>query len=196
MQLNAEDGGHRRCILVTNNENRICEEVTYERNKRVIQGYVNAKGEEVPGLTRNNLRYYRTGFVGRSRSMRNMRKLTTLATDMLCIKEDIYDEQTVLGSHETRREEFRYFDNGEREMLVIYREETIDEVVDILYTTEVPRPVKVYVFSPSEDPWEGSFERVQEKVELCALPQAIYNAYRRILPKERDAVVGQEEDKR
>lgn len=72
MQLNSEDGGHRKCILVTNNENNICEEVTYERNRRVIQGYTNAKGEEVPGLIKNSLRYYRTGFVGRSRSMQNM----------------------------------------------------------------------------------------------------------------------------
>ena len=32
MQLNAEDGGHRKCILVTNNENNICEVVTYEGN--------------------------------------------------------------------------------------------------------------------------------------------------------------------
>ncbi|MDO4802540.1 MAG: site-specific DNA-methyltransferase, partial [Prevotellaceae bacterium] len=39
MQSNDEDGGHRKCILVTNNENNICEEVTYERNKRVINGY-------------------------------------------------------------------------------------------------------------------------------------------------------------
>ena len=66
MQLNAEDGGHRQCILVTNNENNICEMVTYKRNKRVIQGYTNTKGEKVTGLTKNNLRYYRTGFVGRS----------------------------------------------------------------------------------------------------------------------------------
>ena len=36
MKLNAEDGGHRRFILVTNNENGICEKVTYERLKRVI----------------------------------------------------------------------------------------------------------------------------------------------------------------
>ena len=90
MQLNVEDGGHRQCILVTNNENNICEEVTYERNRRVIQGYTNSKGEEVAGLTKNNLRYYRTGFVGRSRSMQNMRKLVNLATDMLCIKENLY----------------------------------------------------------------------------------------------------------
>lgn len=37
MKLNAEDGGHRRFILCTNNENNICRDVTYERIKRVIE---------------------------------------------------------------------------------------------------------------------------------------------------------------
>lgn len=194
MQLNSEDGGHRKCILVTNNENNICEEVTYERNRRVIQGYTNAKGEEVPGLTKNNLRYYRTGFVGRSRSMQNMRKLVNLATDMLCIKEDLYTEQTTFGVQKTHKGIFRYFDDGNKKMLIIYREEAIDELVDIIYDMDVAQPIKVYVFSPSEDPWEGSFEDVSDKVELCALPQAIYNTYRRILPKKKDAVVMPEDD--
>lgn len=36
MKLNAEDGGNRRYILCTNNENNICRDVTYERIKRVI----------------------------------------------------------------------------------------------------------------------------------------------------------------
>ncbi len=36
MELNAEDGGNRRFILCTNNENNICRDVTYERIKRVI----------------------------------------------------------------------------------------------------------------------------------------------------------------
>lgn len=36
MKLNAEDGGNRRFILCTNNENNICRDVTYERIKRVI----------------------------------------------------------------------------------------------------------------------------------------------------------------
>ena len=36
MNLNAKDGGKRKFILVTNNENGICEKVTYERLKRVI----------------------------------------------------------------------------------------------------------------------------------------------------------------
>lgn len=194
MQLNAEDGGHRQCILVTNNENNICEEVTYERNRRVIQGYTNSKGEEVAGLTKNNLRYYRTGFVGRSRSMQNMRKLVNLATDMLCIKENLYAEQNTFGGQKTYKGIFRYFDDGKKQMLVIYREEAIDELVDIIYELDITQPIKIYVFSPSEDPWEGSFDDVSDKVELCALPQAIYNTYRRILPKKKDAVVMPEED--
>ena len=194
MQLNAEDGGHRQCILVTNNENNICEEVTYVRNKRVINGYKTPKGTEVPGLTKNNLRYYRTGFVGRSRSMQNMRKLVNLATDMLCIKENLYTEQNIFGGQKTYKNVFRYFDDGKKQMLVIYREEAIDELVDIIYDMDISQPIKVYVFSPSEDPWEGSFDDVSDKVELCALPQAIYNTYRRILPKKKDAVVMPEED--
>ena len=36
MKLNAEDGGTRKFILCTNNENNICRDVTYERIKRVI----------------------------------------------------------------------------------------------------------------------------------------------------------------
>ena len=194
MQLNAEDGGHRQCILVTNNENNICEEVTYVRNKRVINGYKTPKGTEVPGLTKNNLRYYRTGFVGRSRSMQNMRKLVNLATDMLCIKENLYTEQNIFGGQKSYKNVFRYFDDGKKQMLVIYREEAIDELVDIIYDMDISQPIKVYVFSPSEDPWEGSFDDVSDKVELCALPQAIYNTYRRILPKKKDAVVMPEED--
>lgn len=63
MQLNEEDGGHRQCILVQQNENNICENVTYERNRRVIQGYKNNREQQVKGLG-NSLKYYRTTFVG------------------------------------------------------------------------------------------------------------------------------------
>ncbi|HJH46585.1 MAG TPA: site-specific DNA-methyltransferase [Bacteroides fragilis] len=194
MQLNAEDGGNRQCILITNNENNICENITYKRNQLVINGYTDLNNEEVPGLTKNNLRYYRTGFVGRSRSMQNMRKLVNLATDMLCIKENLYTEQNTFGGQKTYKGIFRYFDDGKKQMLIIYREEAIDELVDIIYELDITQPIKIYVFSPSEDPWEGSFNDVSDKVELCALPQAIYNTYRRILPKKKDAVVMPEED--
>ena len=194
MQLNAEDGGHRQCILVTNNENGICENVTYERNKRVIQGYTTPKGEHVAGLTNNNLRYYRTEFVSRNRSVQNMRQLVNLSTDMLCIKEDLYTELPTFCGERTYKGIFRYFDDGQKQMLVIYREEVIDRMVELIYGMDVKGKIKIYVFSPSEDPWEDSFEDVSDKVELCALPAAIYNAYRRILPKKKDAAVLPEAD--
>ena len=189
MQLNAKDGGHRQCILVTNNENSICENVTYERNKRVIQGYTTPKGEQVAGLTDNTLRYYKTAFVPRTRSVQNMRRLVNLSTDMLCIKEDLYAEQPTFCGERTYKNIFRYFSDGRKQMLVIYREEAIDHLAELIYGMDVTDKIKIYVFSPSEDPWEDSFEDVSDKVELCALPAAIYNAYRRILPKKKTNIL-------
>ncbi len=193
MQLNAEDGGKRTCILCTNNENGICENVTYERNKRVINGYTKPNGEAVEGLHNNNLRYYRTAFVGRSRSVQNMRRLVNLSTDMLCIKEDLYTEKKQFAGQKTYKGVFRFFDDGKRQMLVIYREEAIAELVPLIASTDYVEPIKVYVFSPSEDPWEAEFEDVADKVQLCALPQAIYNTYKRILPKPKDRNIAAEE---
>ena len=196
MQLNAEDGGHRQCILVTNNENGICENVTYERNKRVINGYTKPNGEFVEGLHGNNLRYYRTDFVGRSRSPQNLRKLVRLATDMLCIKEDLYAEQQAFAGQEVVKQAFRYFEKGNKRMMVIYREEAVPLLVPLIEQFKLPQGerIKVYVFSPSEDPWAGDFEDVQDKVELCALPMAILNAYKRVLPKRKDQNIYVEPD--
>lgn len=185
MQLNAEDGGKRQCILCTNNENGICENVTYERNKRVIEGYTKPNGEHVEGLHNNNLRYYRTDFVGRSRSIKNMRRLVDLSTDMLCIKEDLYTEKKTFAGLPTYKHIYRYFEQGDKKMLIIYDEQYVDEIVRMIASVETTSKIKVYVFSPSEDPWEASFEPVIDKVELCALPQAIYNTYKRILPKRK-----------
>lgn len=204
MQLNAEDGGKRQCILCTNNENNICEEVTYERNKRVIQGYTKPNGEEVPGLKNNNLRYYRTDFVGRQRSLRNMHKLVDLSTDMLCIKEDLYDEQRTFAGTKVVKKIFRFFSSGEwraesgeamlgKSMLIIYREEYIEEIVAMIARTEVAEPIKVYVFSPSDDPATDLFEPVADKVRPTALPAAILNTYRRILPKSGEPRVESQE---
>ena len=37
MKLNTEDGGYRKFIICTNNENNICKDIAYERIKRVIE---------------------------------------------------------------------------------------------------------------------------------------------------------------
>lgn len=59
MKLNAEDGGNRKFILCTNNENNICRDVTYERIKRVIdkEGY------------KASLKYYKVEYIPISERM-------------------------------------------------------------------------------------------------------------------------------
>lgn len=185
MQLNVEDGGKRKCILVTNNENNICEEVTYERNRRVIQGYTTPKGEEVPGLTGNTLRYYKTDFISRDRTPRNMRALVAASTDLLCIKNDIYKEAKLAGRN-INPKIARYFAEGGRSMLVIYDEQAISAIAETLETVEPGKEkIKVYVFSAGSYAYDDEFEEVADKVELCALPDAIYQTYQKVLPKRR-----------
>ncbi|RUS68103.1 Modification methylase MboII [Saezia sanguinis] len=49
LKQNAEDGGNRRFILVEMDQN-IAQNVTAERIKHVVQGYTNAKGQDIAGL--------------------------------------------------------------------------------------------------------------------------------------------------
>ena len=168
MQLNAEDGGHRQCILVTNNENGICENVTYERNKRVIQGYTTPKGEQVAGLTGNTLRYYKTDFVPREPNNRNKRALVAAATDLLCIKNDVYREQPSFGGRRLKPAAARYFDDGRTQMLIIYNELAVDAFVEVIAGMEAGGRIKVYVFSNNRYAYADNFESVADKVEVPA----------------------------
>ena len=195
MQLNAEDGGHRQCILVTNNENNICEEVTYERNKRVINGYTTPKGVEVAGLKANTLRYYKTDYISRDRTQKNMRDLVAAATDLLCIKEGLYEEQKTFGRFKLKPQLARYFNDGRKHMLIIYREELIDEIAAEIKTMDFGKMrLKIYVFSPGRYPFTDNFREVEDKVELVALPAAIYDAYQKVLPKRKEKLFEEEKE--
>ncbi len=181
MMLNIEDGGNRKCILVTNNENNICEEVTYERNKRVIQGYTNAKDVAVDGLTKNNLRYYKSEFVARETSLKNKRELTQLATELLCIKEDCYTERKI------KIKQAKLFANARVTLLILFDDHIIPDAVDLIKGMDA-KEIKVYVFSMGSDPYTEDFAEVLDKVTLCALPDAIYKAYQNVLPKKKRTV--------
>lgn len=62
LELNKEDGGNRNFILCTNNENNICEEVTYQRLSKVINGYTTPKGGFVEGILAN-LNYFKVDYI-------------------------------------------------------------------------------------------------------------------------------------
>ena len=206
MAQNAEDGGKRVCILATNNEANICEEKAYPRLCNVINGYGKEKG-----LTHNNLRYYKTKFVPRDKTTKNLRDLMALSTDMLCIRNDAYTEKPFAGKN-INKNIARYFEscNGLKRMLVIYREEAIAAIVQLIYrvckddaekihgvgesknedySNDAKKKLLVYVFSPNGYAYDDEFEDVADQVELCALPDAILNAYRRVLPKRKSQLL-------
>ena len=190
MVLNDVDGGNRQCILVTNNENNICEEVTYERNKRVIEGYKNAKGDEVKGIKNNNLRYFKSEYVSRIKSLKNKKELTRLATELLCIKEDCYNEVTTQYGVKNWT---AIFESPIKQLIVIYDDLMIEDSIEIIKKLKEDQKtdtrIKVYVFSNGQYPYTEDFEEVANFVELCALPDAIYKAYQNVLPKTKREIV-------
>ena len=64
LELNREDGGRRKFILCTNNENGICENVTYPRIRTVITGK-RADGSVYSEGIPANVKYFRTDFVSK-----------------------------------------------------------------------------------------------------------------------------------
>ena len=73
-------------------------------------------------------------------------------------------------------------------MLVIYREEAIAAIVELIkqvYKEEAANKLLAYVFSPNGYAYDDEFDDVADHVELCALPDALLNAYRRVLPKRK-----------
>ena len=149
-------------------------------------------------MTNNNLRYYKSEFVKREPSLQHKKELTKLATELLCIKEDCYDDCTFEIIAE-QQEWFRVFSNvGGQFLSVIYDDTKIElgvETIRNLIKLKNPtKTIKVYVFSNGQYPYTEEFEEVAEHITLCALPDAIYKAYQNVLPKKKRPLVPELED--
>jgi adenine-specific DNA-methyltransferase len=182
MSLNELDKGTRTCIITTNNENNICDEVTYPRCERTINPYTNKKGKEMPSFPNNNLRYYKSEFVSRETSLKNKKELTYLATELLCVKEDCYSEKNIAIK------DAKLFENNKVALLVLFDDHIIPDAIEFIKSYKGPK-IKVYVFSIGSDPYIEDFTEVLNKIELCALPDAIYKAYQNVLPKRKKPAI-------
>ena len=125
-----------------------------------------------------------------------------LSTDMLCIRNDAYVEKPFAGKN-INKKIARYFESndGQKRMLVIYREEAIAAIAQLIKQVVCEeeknedvtgkklsakmQKILVYVFSPNGYAYDDEFEDVADYVELCALPDALLNAYRRVLPRRK-----------
>ena len=169
LELNREDGGNRKFILTTNNENGIATDVCYPRIKKVIEGYQNGK-EKTDGLG-GNLKYFRTSFVPAEPTDKNKTELTEKATEMLCVREDTFE----LAKDE---EKFKIFKGKDHHTGIIFDHLAIDDFKKAI--ADIDSPFSVYVFSLGDDTFDDEFADVKDKVTLSPIPEAILRVYHRI----------------
>ncbi len=170
LQLNQEDGGNRRFILCTNNENNICTDVCYPRLKKVIKGYKNPKGESVVGLN-GNLKYLTCDFVEAEPTDRNKRKLVSESTEMLCMKENAFElVQDAIA--------FKIYKGNDKYLGIVFYEDSIGNFKKAI--KKFKGHFNTYVFSLGDDPHEKQFADVRKQVTLCAIPEVILKVYREI----------------
>lgn len=155
MQLNAEDGGARQCILVTNDEGEfqdehgvglaggICTNVTHPRLRKVIEGYMTPKGKAVAGLA-ENLVFFDTEFVEDRALERSRKELSARSAEMLCLRESCFIEEK---SDDKR---WRSFTDGKGKRLVVVTDAYAAEDLRPLLAAD-KRATLVYVFRFDDD---------------------------------------------
>ncbi len=175
---NQKDGedGNRQCILCQLNEANICRNVTYERGKRVIEGYSPSPNVNVPGLG-NSLKYYRTAFVGKNqpKSATDDDKLT-LARKAGCLLS--LTENTLYETLATDYYQF-YTDEKGRWTCIYFQEdyshfeEFRQKVVDLKGVEK-----SVYVFCWTDGAEFATEFEYERNVTVKSIPQPILDIYK------------------
>lgn len=174
LELNKQDNGNRKFILSTNNENKICEEVTYERVKRVINGYKNKKGEKVQGLG-GNLSYYKTDLVNTEKlhvvSDEARIKVTYQAGEMIAVRENTLNE--------TDKNDWWQIFTGNGKVTAIYfkeNKERLQELINILEKKNIN--TVLYIFGWGKNEYRNEYSTRHIKIE--DIPEPILEVYKEI----------------
>lgn len=169
MLLNKEDGGKRKFILCTNNEGNIAEEVCYPRIKNAIN--VVKDLEEITGIPAN-VRYFKTGFVSKSKVSDDTRNsLVRKSVEMICVRENTFDKVT-------DKKGYKIYRNHEMATGILFDLDEIEVFKKELDTLNVPS--HIYVFSLTNDTYASDFENLVVKHELCPIPESILEVYRKL----------------
>ena len=173
LQLNKKKNDNRKFILCTNNENQISENVTYQRIKKVINGYETNKGDKYEGLG-NNLKYFKTSFVVNNRNKDQLKiDITKRCTEMLCLKEGIFN----LIKEEA---DYKIFQQSNRDLAVYYdfvnaSLEELKEEMNALKGEKV-----LYCFTVDNHGLDKANFRDWKNIRLEPIPQKILDVYKRI----------------
>lgn len=170
MELNELDGGNRKFILCTNNEDGICTDVCYPKIDKLIKGYKNPLGS-FKGYS-GNLKYFKTDFVNYDEPTdKNKIKLTEQATEMLCVKEGTFEKLLDQKS-------FKIFKNANHYTGIIFDQAAIPAFKKAI--KDIKGKFSVYVFSLGDETFDDEFKDVKQNIKLSPIPEAILRVYRRI----------------
>ena len=176
MDLNKDDGGKRKFILCTNNENnngteiKIANDVCYPRIKKIIEGYTDNKRNKIEGY-KDNFKYFRHDFVDSAPTDQNKKKIVDKSTEMLCIKENAF--KPVVD-----KKGYKIFQNTDIHLGIIFDDEQIDRFV--AEAKKIKGKFHVYVFSFDDSVPKEEFEEMEGRIKLCPIPEVILHVYRRI----------------
>lgn len=140
-----------------------------EGSNIIISGIKEIKGEK--DGHGGNLKYYKTNFVGSEPTHRNKKLLTDKSIEMLCIKENTFEEVLI-------KRDFVVFRNNSKFTAILFNEIEIDAFKHEL--KKLKMPVSVYVFSLEGDDFKEEFENMKNDLTVCSIPEAILKVYRRI----------------
>ncbi len=175
LALNKEDGGNRQFILCTNNENKICENVTLERIKRVSKGYKKQNGDKVEGLG-GNLKYLKTDFIKIDNNSDNLKEKTVEAsTEILCLKENTFNK--VIDDY--RKHKIKIFESKNKYTTILFDLFYFDEFVTELKKLK-DKGVSIYVFSYTKDFSASEFGDLKIDFTVEAIPEKVLETYKKI----------------
>ena len=184
LELNKEDWWNRQFILCSNRENttenpekNICRDITYERNKRVIQGYTNAKWEQVEGLG-GNLRYYKTTFINKNPSIDDLRySFIHKCDDLLCIKENTFTKIPLGEDIPT----LRAFGRKNLFTVILYDINLFETLKEKLRLFGSNEHISLYLFTMSHpEIFMDELRAIHSNIDLKNIPDDILETYLKI----------------
>jgi len=172
-----ENNSQRQFILITNNENKIMEEVCYPRTEKVIKGYKNLKKENIEGLG-NSLKYYKTAFIGKNSildaSDEDKVELAHNAGELLAIAEN-----TLEAVKKTKYYQL-FEDNLKEKCTAVYFREELDQFEKFVEMLEkLNKKTTVYIFSWGDNEFTEEFDHITN-VKVKTIPIPILEIYKNI----------------
>lgn len=176
LEMNKQDGGHRRFILCTNNEGNICTDVCYPRLKKVIEGYTNATTQELIAGLGTNLTYYKTALIPVERidkvSDKQRVEITRKAGTMIGLKENTLKEIELTEYYQIYTNQ-----DGTRKTAIYFREDEsrMNELIKKLANV----PTALYVFSYSKVD-KDAYKDLGKDIRVEDIPEPLLQIYKEI----------------